>query len=142
MGQPNKLHEADSMPEFLGPERRHIDRQLSQLEKTQAEQAKIVAQLVVISENNAKSMTKIDTWVASHETDYRIVRERLLSQEMVGGNISKQVSLLTSMIESTMNQYLADRNRAVGGWFTVAAVSGAVVAASALAAALHSIGLF
>lgn len=137
------------MSEFTGTDRRHLEVAVDQLErshagleKSYAEQSRIVGQLLAISENNTNAMSRVEAWVTAHEVDYRAVRERLLSQEISGENVVKQMAALSVTIETTMNAYLADRNRAVGGWFTVAAVSGAFVAASALLVGAKSLGVF
>ena len=137
------------MGDYTGTDRRHLEVAVDQLEKSHAglersyaEQSRIVSQLLIISENNTNAMSRLEAWVSAHEVDYRTVRERLLSQEITGENVVRQMAALSTTIEATMKAYLADRNRAVGGWFTVAAVSGAVVSLVALLVGAKSLGLF
>ena len=137
------------MGDYTSTDRRHLDVAIDHLEKSHAgleksyiEQSRIVAQLLTISENNANAMSRLEAWVTAHEADYRAGRERLLSQEITGENVVRQMAALSTTIETTMKAYLADRNRAVGGWFTVAAVSGAVVSIVALLVGAKSLGLF
>lgn len=137
------------MADYTGTDRRHLEVAVDQLEKSHAglersyiEQSRIVSQLLTISENNTNAMSRLEAWMSAHEVDYRTVRERLLSQEITGESVVKQMAVLNVTIETTLKAYLADRNRAVGGWFTVAAVSGALVAAVALLVGAKSLGLF
>jgi hypothetical protein len=128
--------------EFTGIERRHLEHAVDQLERSHSEQQQIVAKLLVISENNASAMTRLEAWVTSHEADYRAVRERLLSQELIGENISQRLETLNSTINTTMQAYLADKNKVFGGWFILAAVGGIIVAASSVLVAAHQLGMF
>ena len=112
------------------------------LEKSYVEQSQLVAKLLIISENNANAMARFEAWVTTHETDYRAVRERLLSQELVGEGISKQLISLTAAIDGVTKAYSSDRNKALGGWFAVAGVSGVIVSLVAVLVALKTLGLF
>lgn len=128
--------------EYAGIERRHLEQAVDQLERSHADQQQIVAKLLVISENNASAMTRLESWVTSHEADYRAVRERLLSQEIIGAGIAQRLETLNDTINTTMQAYLGDKNKVFGGWFILAAVGGIVVAGSSVLVAMHQLGVF
>ena len=128
--------------EYHGLERRHskLENDLSTMESTFAEQAKIVSKLVVITENSANAMSRLENWVITHEADYRAVRERLLSQEIIGNSISKRLDAVTTALERVTNGYLTDRSKATGAWFAATAVGAFVLGALAVAKAFGVLG--
>jgi len=104
--------------EYHGLERRHqkLEDALGEMEHSFAEQSQIVSKLVIISENNSNAMNKLESWVSGHEQDYRAVRERLLSQEIMGSSVLSRLDSLTAALEHVTKGYLADRNRVSGAW--------------------------
>lgn len=112
---------------YTGADRRHIEGAVDHLEKTFSEQSQIVARLIVVSENTANSVARLENWITSHELDYRSVRERVLAQEIASDTTIKRVEALALALETTMRTYLADRNKAVGGWVALTAVGAFIV---------------
>lgn len=120
-------------------ERRHLESTVLMLEKTFADQSQIVAKLLVISENTAKATERLDSWINTHEVDYRLVRERLLTTELVRDADTKRIEALTSGLETIMKTYMSDRNKAIGGWVTLTAIVGMLLG---LLSVLKSFELF
>lgn len=111
------------MSEYTGTDRRHLETAVDTLERTFAEQSQLVAKLLVVSENTTNAMARLERWVGSHETDYRGVRERLLSQEIVVDANAKRIETLTLALETTMRTYLTDRSKALGVWVALASTA-------------------
>lgn len=120
------------MTEYTGTDRRHLEIAVDTLEKTFAEQSQIVAKLLVVSENTTNAMARLERWVGSHEIDYRGVRERLLSQEIVVDAAGKRIETMTIALEATMQTHLADRSKLLGIWVALASAAAFVSGVVAL----------
>jgi hypothetical protein len=128
--------------EYHGLERRHskLENDLASMEHTFAEQAQIVSKLVVISENNANAMSRLESWVVTHEADYRAVRERLLSQEIIGNTISQRLDKVTSAFETVSVQFMNDRSRFLGAWAAAGSAGAFILGCIAVAKAFGVLG--
>ena len=102
--------------QYTGPERRHFEQALNELEQSFASQNQIVTKLIVVSENTANSMQRMESWIVAHEQDYRAVRERLLSQELIGSNVSARLDKVTNAFEAVSTRYMNDRSRMLGAY--------------------------
>lgn len=113
-----------------------LERRQAALETSFAEQSQIVTKLLTLSENNISAMNRLETWVATHEADYRTVRERLLTQEVRQDAASKRIETLTAAVEAAMNAYLAGKHKLSGGWFVVTTTAATVLGLLTVAKAL------
>lgn len=124
--------------EFNAQERRRLDETVKELTHACAAQTNNITKLLVVSENNTTAVSKMEQWIASHEADYRIVRERLLQMEVTGTQIDKRIEMLTTAIESTMKSYLADKSRVTGGWQVLVSIGAIIMAAISIFAVFYN----
>lgn len=105
---------------------RRVERTVTELEHSLAAQNQVVTKLLVITENTATAMQRMEDWRESHERDYRAVRERLLSQEITGNNISQRLDKVTAAFEAVSASYMGDKHRMLGA-YSAAASAGAFI---------------
>lgn len=122
------------------PEWDRLEGDLSELEKSMATQNAIVSKLVVVSENTNSSLRQLEGWVRTHEADYRAVRERLLSQELIGNSISQRLDKVTIAFESVSTKYMNDRSRFLGAWAAAGSAGAFILGAIAVLKAFGFLG--
>lgn len=125
---------------YHGPERRHLENAIDELEHSLASQNQVVSKLVIISENTTSSLQRLENWVMTHEADYRAVRERLLSQEIIGNSISQRLDKVTAAFESVSAKYMNDRSRVLGAWAAAGSAGAFVLGLLAVAKAFGVLG--
>lgn len=119
---------------------RRVERAVTELEHSLAAQNQVVTKLLVITENTATAMQHMEDWRESHERDYRAVRERLLSQEITGSNISQRLDRVTVAFEAVSTKYMNDRNRMLGAYSAAGSAAAFILGLVAVAKAFGVIG--
>lgn len=116
-------------------DRRRVDHTITELEHSLAAQNQVVTKLLVVTENTATAMQQMESWREAHERDYRAVRERLLSQEITGSNISQRLDKVTAAFEMVSASYMNDKHRMLGAYAAIGSAGAIVLGLIAVAKA-------
>lgn len=120
--------------------RRRVERTVTELEHSLAAQNQVVTKLLVITENTATAMQRMEDWREAHERDYRAVRERLLSQEITGSNVAARLDKVTAAFEAVSAGYMDDKNQRLGAYSAAGSAGALILGLVAVAKAFGLIG--
>lgn len=121
-------------------DRRRVERVVTELEHSIEAQNQVVTKLLVVTENTATAMQRMEDWRESHERDYRAVRERLLSQELTGSSISQRLDKVTAAFEAVSASYMNDKHRMLGAYAAIGSAGAFVLGLVAVAKAFGILG--